>query len=88
MVGIEQPENWRAGVLLGARLYQLTSLKHVCLAQCESPLSFLMTAEERLRRDVRAGDAACAVLHRVLLDAEGDARRPIARSATEVPVRV
>lgn len=32
-----------AGVLAGAGLYQLTSFKRACLAQCESPLSFLMT---------------------------------------------
>jgi predicted metal-binding membrane protein len=32
-----------AVVLIGAGLYQLTSLKRACLAQCESPLSFLMT---------------------------------------------
>jgi len=32
-----------AAVLVAAGLYQLTSLKRACLAQCESPLSFLMT---------------------------------------------
>lgn len=32
-----------AGVLIGAGLYQFTSLKRACLAQCESPLTFLMT---------------------------------------------
>jgi predicted metal-binding membrane protein len=32
-----------AGVLVAGGLYQLTSLKRACLAQCESPLSFLMT---------------------------------------------
>lgn len=32
-----------AGVLVAAGLYQLTPLKRACLAQCESPLSFLMT---------------------------------------------
>jgi hypothetical protein len=30
-------------VLVGAGLYQLTSFQRACLAQCESPLSFLMT---------------------------------------------
>jgi predicted metal-binding membrane protein len=32
-----------AGALIAAGAYQLTSLKRACLAQCESPLSFLMT---------------------------------------------
>ncbi len=32
-----------AFVLAGAGLYQLTSFKRACLAQCESPLTFLMT---------------------------------------------
>ena len=32
-----------SGVLIAAGLYQLTPLKRACLAQCESPLSFLMT---------------------------------------------
>jgi predicted metal-binding membrane protein len=32
-----------AFVLVGAGLYQLTSFKRACLAQCESPLTFLMT---------------------------------------------
>ena len=32
-----------SGVLVAGGLYQLTSLKRACLAQCESPLSFLMT---------------------------------------------
>jgi predicted metal-binding membrane protein len=32
-----------AGVLVAGGLYQFTSLKRACLAQCESPLSFLMT---------------------------------------------
>ena len=30
-------------VLIGAGVYQLTSFKRACLAQCESPLTFLMT---------------------------------------------
>lgn len=30
-------------VLVGAGVYQLTSFKRACLAQCESPLTFLMT---------------------------------------------
>jgi predicted metal-binding membrane protein len=32
-----------AAVLIGAGLYQLTSFKGACLAQCESPLTYLMT---------------------------------------------
>jgi predicted metal-binding membrane protein len=32
-----------AGALISAGAYQLTSFKRACLAQCESPLSFLMT---------------------------------------------
>lgn len=32
-----------SAVLVAAGLYQLTPLKRVCLAQCESPLSFLMS---------------------------------------------
>ena len=32
-----------SAVLVAAGLYQLTRLKRACLAQCESPLSFLMT---------------------------------------------
>jgi predicted metal-binding membrane protein len=32
-----------AFVLVGAGVYQLTSFKRACLAQCESPLTFLMT---------------------------------------------
>jgi predicted metal-binding membrane protein len=32
-----------AGVLVAGGVYQLTSLKRACLAQCESPLSFLMS---------------------------------------------
>ena len=44
-----------SGVLIAAGLYQLTPLKRACLAQCESPLSFLMTRW-------RAGHAATFLL--------------------------
>src|SRR5207245_10852398 len=31
-------------VLIGAGLYQLSPLKHLCLAKCRSPLAFIMTS--------------------------------------------
>lgn len=46
-------------LLIAAGLYQLTPLKDVCLAKCQSPLSFLMTSW----RDGKAGAIQMGLLH-------------------------
>ena len=48
-----------AGILAAAGIYQFTSVKHVCLRYCESPLDFLM---KRWRNGYRA-TFAIAVKH-------------------------
>jgi predicted metal-binding membrane protein len=51
---------WVAGAtLLAAAAYELTPLKHVCLAKCRSPLGFLLGAW----RDGRGGSLQMGVRH-------------------------
>ena len=45
--------------LIAAGLYQLTPLKHVCLAKCRSPIGFIMTSW----RDGAAGALRMGLLH-------------------------
>lgn len=47
------------GLLLAVGLYQLTPLKHACLARCRSPLGFLLSQW----RDGRAGAFRLGILH-------------------------
>jgi predicted metal-binding membrane protein len=55
-------EEWaRIGgaLLIAAGIYQLTPLKEVCLAKCQSPMSFLMTSW----RDGKGGAVQMGLLH-------------------------
>jgi predicted metal-binding membrane protein len=46
-------------LLIAAGIYQLTPLKEVCLAKCQSPMSFLMTSW----RDGKVGAVQMGLLH-------------------------
>ena len=37
------PQSWGGAILIGAGLFQFTSLKRACLTHCRNPVSFLLT---------------------------------------------